>query len=92
LTITALVKPKILSWIQMADRMSAAPARIMGLKTKGKIAEGMDGDITIIDPNKEWEVRKENIVSKSKNSPYFGWKLQGNVEATICGGKITYHH
>ncbi len=90
LTITALVKPKILSWIQMADRMSAAPARIMGLKNKGKIAEGMDADITMIDPEQSWEVRKEDIVSKSKNSPYFGWKLQGKVSTTICGGKVTY--
>ncbi|MBI3008347.1 MAG: amidohydrolase family protein, partial [Candidatus Omnitrophica bacterium] len=77
-------------WVQMADRMSAAPARIMGLKNKGKIAEGMDADLTMIDPEQAWEVRKEDIVSKSKNSPYFGWKLQGNVVTTICGGKVTY--
>lgn len=90
LTVTRLVKTEILSWPQMAERMSAAPAKIMGLKGKGTIAEGMDGDITIIDPSKEWEVRKEELVSKSKNSPFLGWKLQGKVEATICGGKITY--
>lgn len=90
LTITELVEKGILSWTQMADRMSAAPARIVGLNNKGTIKEGADADITIIDPEKVWEVRKEDIVSKSKNSPFIGRKLQGAVVATIYGGKVTY--
>lgn len=90
LTITELVEKGVLSWTQMADRMSAAPARIVGLTNKGVVKEGMDGDITIIDPEKVWEVRKEDIVSKSKNSPFIGRKLKGAVAATVYGGKITY--
>lgn len=90
LTITELVEKKVLSWPQMADRMSAAPARIVGLTNKGVIKEGADADITIIDPEKVWEVRKEDIVSKSKNSPFIGRKLKGAVAATIYGGKVTY--
>ena len=90
LTVSELVEKKVLSWTQMADRMSAAPARIVGLASKGAIKEGMDADITIIDPEKAWEVRKEDIVSKSKNSPFIGRKLKGTVVATIYGGKITY--
>ncbi|MBI5150772.1 MAG: dihydroorotase [Candidatus Omnitrophica bacterium] len=90
LTITELVEKKVLSWTQMADRMSAAPARIVGLAGKGVIKEGADADITIIDPEKVWEVRKEDIVSKSKNSPFIGRKLKGAVAATIYGGKVTY--
>ncbi len=90
LTITELVEKKVLSWTQMADRMSAAPARIVGLASKGIIKEGADADITIIDPEKVWEVRKEDIVSKSKNSPFIGRKLKGAVAATIYGGRVTY--
>lgn len=90
LTITQLVKTKILTWPQMAERMSTAPARIAGLQNKGVVKEGADADITIIDPEREWEVRKENFVSKSKNSPFIGWKLTGSVVMTICGGKVTY--
>lgn len=90
LTVTQLVKAKILSWQQMAERMSAAPARIMGLEGKGEIAEGKDADITIIDPDKEWVVKKDEFVSKSQNSPFVGRKLTGQTVATICGGKITY--
>ena len=90
LTVTELIEKKVLSWTQMADRMSAAPARIVGLASKGVIKEGMDADITIIDPEKVWEVRKEDIVSKSKNSPFIGRKLKGAVAVTIYGGKVTY--
>jgi len=49
-----------------------------------------DADITIIDADKEWIFTKEEIVSKSKNSPFIGRKLKGRVEATICNGKIVY--
>jgi dihydroorotase len=92
LTITELVKPGILSWAQMADRMSAAPARILGLATKGIIKEGMDADITIIDPESQWEFRKQDIVSKSKNSPFIGRKLTGMVTTTIFNGKVVYEN
>jgi len=90
LTMTELVHKKVLTLEQMADRMSAAPARIAGLENKGKIVEGFDADITIIDPAKAWEARVEDFWSKSTNSPFVGRKLKGRVEVTICGGKITY--
>ena len=90
LTITELVAPGVISWPQMAERMSAAPVRIVGLKNKGEVKEGRDADITIIDPEKEWEVRREDFVSKSKNSPFVGRKLRGRVEMTICNGKVVF--
>ena len=90
LTVTELVDPGILSWTQMAERMSAAPARIVGLTNKGVIRGGADADITIIDQEKVWEVRKQDIVSKSKNSPFIGRQLKGAVAATIYGGNVTY--
>lgn len=90
LTISQLVDKKILTWEKMADRMSTTPARIMGLSHKGVIKEGMDADITIIDPKKEWTVKKDELVSKSKNTPFAGWKLKGCVDTTINGGKIVY--
>lgn len=90
LTMTELVHTKVLTLEQMADRMSAAPARVAGLEKKGKIIEGFAADITIIDPEREWQVRVEDFWSKSKNSPFIGRKLKGYVETTICGGKVTY--
>lgn len=90
LTITELVKPGILSWTDMAEKMSAAPARIVGLQNKGVIREGADADITIIDPDRVWEVKKNDFVSKSKNSPFIGRKLTGMVTTTIFNGKVSY--
>ncbi|MDP2653613.1 MAG: dihydroorotase [Candidatus Omnitrophota bacterium] len=90
LTMTELVHKKVLTLTQMADKMSASPARIMGLAGKGRIEEGRDADVTIIDPEREWVFLKEEIVSKSQNSPFLDWKLKGRVEATVYGGKVVY--
>jgi dihydroorotase len=90
LTITELVKPGIIDLPQMVDRMSTAPARIVGLVNKGTIKAGLDADITIIDPDEEWTVTEKGFMSKSKNSPFIGRKLKGLVEYTICGGKTVY--
>ena len=90
LIITELVSKKILTLPQMAEKMSTAPARIVGLTNKGEIKEGKDADLTIIDPDQEWVFKKDEIVSKSKNSPFIGRKFKGSVAWTICGGKIVY--
>lgn len=90
LTVTELVESKILTWPQVAEKMSAAPAALMGLESKGAITEGLDGDITIIDPDAQWTVSEEDFVSKSTNSPFIGRSLKGQVSATICGGKVVF--
>ena len=90
LAVTELVEKKYLTWGMLVDKMSKKPARIAGLSNKGEIKEGKDADLTIVDPNCEWVVKKENFSSKSKNSPFIGRKLKGLVEATICNGKLVY--
>ena len=90
LTMTELVDPGTIDLCKMVDRMSSAPACIVGLANKGTIKLGADADITIIDPDKEWTVTTDGFVSKSKNSPFIGRKLKGRVEYTICGGKVVY--
>jgi dihydroorotase len=90
LTITELVRPGIISLSQMVEKMSSAPARLIGLSRKGAISQGFDADITIIDPDKEWTVTREGFVSKSKNSPFIGRRLKGLVEYTVRAGKVVY--
>lgn len=90
LTITELVRPGILSWEQVVDKMSTQQARIAGMEGKGVLAEGYDADITLVDPDQEWEVTPEDTASKSKNSPFFGTKLTGRVKTTVFGGKVVY--
>jgi dihydroorotase len=90
LAVRELVEPKHITWSTLVEKMSLAPARILGLTNKGEIAEGKDADLVLVDPNKEWIFDKEHIVSKSKNSPFIGQKLKGSIEFTMCNGKIAY--
>lgn len=90
LAMTGLVQRKVLTLAQLADKMAATPAKIVGLDKKGWVKEGYDADLTIIDSDESWEVRKEDFVSKGKNSPFFGKVLQGRVCVTVCGGKVVY--
>jgi dihydroorotase len=85
-----LVLKNVLTLSQLVDKMSASPARLMGLKEKGAVVVGKDADIAIVDLEREWTVTKEDTVSKSKNSPFMGWSLKGRVVTTICGGRVVY--
>ena len=88
-TITNLVKPGHIDYFDMVRTMSYNPAKLMKLN-KGEISVGKDADFTIFDPEKEYTYLKENIVSKSKNSPWIGKKLVGQVQKTIVGGRIVF--
>lgn len=90
LTYTELVETGVLTPMQMAEKMSYNPARILGLAEKGSVSEGMIADVVIFDPSKEYIIRKETFVSKGKNTPFDGRKVKGDVNCTIVGGKIVY--
>ena len=74
---------------KIAELMSIRPRQILGLPT-AKIAVGERADITVIDPDYEWEVIPEELNSKSKNSVFKGEKLKGKALYTICRGKIVF--
>ena len=88
-SITELLHPGILSWPEIVRKLSLNPAKILGVE-KGTLSVGADADIAIIDPDKEWTVRKEGLYSKSKNSAFLGRKLKGHVEYTVCSGEVVY--
>lgn len=89
-TITNLVDKKHISYMDMVRLMSYTPSRLLKLENKGMIKEGADADITIFDPDIEYTYTKESIVSKSKNTPFIGKKLKGQVAYTIVSGRIVY--
>lgn len=89
LTYTELVKPGILTPMQMAEKMSYNPAKGLGLK-KGTVAEGSHADLTIFDPEYEWVIDPAEFLSKGKNTPFGGKKVIGKVMATIVDGEIAY--
>ena len=67
--------------------MSISPAKILGIG-KGTLAVGAPADVTIIDLSKKITVKPEEFHSKSRNSPFIGWKLKGAAVATVVGGRI----
>jgi dihydroorotase len=87
LAVMNLVEKKYLTWFQLIEKLSSNPARIMKC-SGGAISSGDRADITIIDPEKEWEYRKEDILSLSANSPYIGKKMKGKVICVIVDGRI----
>lgn len=89
LVITELVKPGLLTPLQMAEKMSYNPAQILRL-AKGDLSVGKGADITIIDPHIEYTIDKNTFVSMGKNTPFHGRKVFGQVEATIYQGKVVY--
>ena len=89
LTHTVLVKGGYLTPMQMAEKMSYNPARIMHFD-KGDIAPGKDADIVIFDPNEVYKIDVNEFASKGTNTPFHGKEVTGRVKHTICGGRVVY--
>ena len=70
--------------------LSTQPALVLGLKGRGSLAVGSFADIVIFDPAKKWTFRASDSRSKSKNTPFDGWEMQGQVAATISEGRVVY--
>jgi dihydroorotase len=91
LVVTRLIQPGILDWPAALAKMTINPARILGIK-KGTLAIGADADVTVIDPEVRWTVDPAKFRSKSTNTPFAGWKLQGRADTVIVGGRVKHHH
>ncbi len=77
----------VLSLTEVIRKLSFNPAGILGI-SKGTLSVGSDADITIIDQNVEWIVDSSQFKSKSRNTPFHGWKLKGRAVQTVVGGRI----
>ncbi|MCD6413668.1 MAG: dihydroorotase [Elusimicrobia bacterium] len=88
--ITALVKKKKLSLMDVISKMSTRPAEIIGGHDLGKLVIGGVADITVIDLNKKKKITSDFFVSKSANSPFIGKNLSGFAVLTIFGGKVVF--
>lgn len=72
---------------KIIEKISINPRKILNIK-EVKIEEGEKANITLFDPNLEWTFKKEDIKSKSKNTPFIGKKLQGKALAIINNGEF----
>ncbi len=91
LSMTSLYHENILTLTQFAERLSLNPARILNFKNKGHLSVGADGDVTVLDIDKEWTVKEEDFASRSANSPFVGWKMKGKAVVTVVSGKVVYN-
>ncbi len=90
-TITELQHTGKISLQRVVQLLSTNPAKIVGLKGRGTLAEGSVADITIFDPKKRWTYDVEQTRSRSRNCPYGGMQFYGKVRATIVAGKIVFN-
>lgn len=90
LTHNELVLGGYLTPMQMAEKMSYNPARIMK-NGKGDIQPGKIADIVIFDPKETYTIDKNTFASKGKNTPFHGKEVTGKVKCTICDGRIVYN-
>lgn len=86
---TELVKKYGITINKLSELMSRNPANILGMN-KGSITIGKDGDLVLVDLNKEVIIDKDKFVSKGKNTPFHGRKYFGEVVMTIKAGKVIY--
>jgi dihydroorotase len=89
LSLMQLVHTKRMSLGSLIAKYTVNPARLLNLP-KGTLSVGADADVTIFDPEAEWIFHTEESASKSRNSPFNGWKLKGRAVATIVGGKTVW--
>lgn len=85
----ALVRDGLLDAGQLVRLMSTNPATILGV-TGGNLNLGAPADITLIDPHQEFVYAADQIVSKSRNTPFLGWSMQGRAVLTMMGGTIRH--
>jgi dihydroorotase len=84
-----LVDEGVLSLEQAVTKLTIAPAEAFGRK-KGTLSVGADADIAIVDAQEQWEVDPSKFKSKSRNTPFVGWKVKGRVKTTIVGGRVVF--
>ena len=89
LSVTRLVATGRIGWPRLIEAMSTLPAQILGIN-RGTLRPGAVADITLIDPKLSWRVDVASFRSKSVNSPFDGWTLQGRAVTTIVGGRVKY--
>ncbi len=89
LALDRLVRPGYIGIERLVELMSANPARILRLN-KGRLSPGSDADVTILDLKREVTVDPSKFKSKSRNTPFGGWKLKGAPVMTIVGGRVVW--
>ena len=90
LALSELVHKGVIGLERLVELCSANPAKILRLSDRGTLKAGSIADVTILDPDREWTYINSESRSKSRNSPFDGRKLLGEVTATIVSGRLVF--
>ena len=85
-----LVHKGVIPLKRWVEALTIAPARLLRVD-HGTLRVGSAADITVLAPHERWTFRQQDILSKSANSPFIGWELEGRVRATSVGGRWVTH-
>ena len=85
----ALVRDKVIDARRLVELMAVNPAAILAVPG-GALSVGAAADLTLIDPEREWVYSADQVVSKSRNTPFLGWKLQGRAVLAMVGGRVRH--
>ncbi len=89
IVVTTMIESGLMDWQRLAEVMSYAPAKIGGYEGQGEmLAVGAQANFVLVDPQSEWLVDREALLSRSRNTPFPGMKLTGEVIHTIYRGKV----
>jgi dihydroorotase len=84
-----LVEDGVIDLNRMISLLTVQPSRVIGID-RGTLSVGAIADIALIDPEFEWEFIPKNLLSKSKNTPFAGWKMRGAAIRTLLAGKTVF--
>lgn len=90
LLLDKLVAPGFLPLARLIEMLTAAPAALLGLRHKGRLTEGADADVTLLNLSLERRIDVREFASKSRNSPFDGWPVKGAPVMTIVAGRVVY--
>ena len=85
----ALVRQGLIDARRLVELLAVNPASILGIPA-GHLGPGAPADLTIIDPEQEFVYSEDQVVSKSRNTPFLGWKLKGRAVLTMVDGEIRH--
>ncbi len=83
----AMIESGLADWSRLIEWMTSAPARVLGIERRG-LAVGAGADVTVVNPNADWTVDAARFESKSRNTPFNGWRLTGGSVLTIRGTRL----
>jgi len=85
-----LVHSKQIDLMTLIAKLTVEPARVLDIPLLGTLKVGAPGDVTIFDPDAEWEVDADLFASMGSNTPLNGCMLKGRVMATVFGGEVVH--